>query len=134
MGLHKTGKKGGRQFRLPLIAATALCAATLLPMVAMSETNYRDWISAHGGTATIDGGTAGTNYLSPYIPDNAFNGSTSEVVNERYLGEISSDPATSAYIIFGANIDGASFTLTRYRICRLTPANYNSLTRLSTFE
>lgn len=132
MGLHKTGEKGGRQFRLPLFAATAFCAVTLLPMAAMSETNYRDWISAHGGTATIDGGTAGTNYLSPYIPDNAFNGSTSEVANERYLGEISSDPATSAYIIFGADIDGASFTMTRYRICRLTPANYNSLTRAPT--
>ena len=39
MGLHKTGEKGGRQFRLPLIAATALCAATLLPTAAMSETN-----------------------------------------------------------------------------------------------
>ncbi len=28
MGLHKTGEKGGRQFRLPLIAATAFCAAS----------------------------------------------------------------------------------------------------------
>ena len=132
MGLHKTGEKCGRQFRLPLFAATAFCAATLLPMAAFSATNYRDWISAHGGTATIDGGSAGTNYLSPYTPDNAFNGSTSDVPEERYLGEISSDPATSAYIIFGADIDGASFTLTRYRICRLTPANYNSLTRAPT--
>lgn len=132
MGLHKTGEKGGRQFRLPLIAATALCAATLLPMAAFSATNYRDWISAHGGTATIDGGSAGTNYLSPYTPDNAFNGSTSDVPEERYLGEIRGDPATSAYIIFGADIAGASFTLTRYRICRLTPKNYSSFTRAPT--
>ena len=132
MGLHKADEKVGRASKLPILAATAFCAATLMPMVAMSATNYRDWISAHGGTATIDGGTAGVNYLSPYIPDNAFNGSTSDVVNERYLGEISGNPATSAYIIFGADIDGASFTMTRYRICRLTPKNYSSFTRAPT--
>lgn len=132
MGLHKADEKVGRAFRLSLFAATALCAATLLPTAAFSATNYRDWISAHGGTATIDGGSAGTNYLSPYTPDNAFNGSTSDVPEEQYLGEIRGDPATSAYIIFGADIAGASFTLTRYRICRLTPKNYSSFTRAPT--
>lgn len=55
MGLHKTGKKGGRQFRLPLLAATAFCAATLLPMAAWAHDGpFLDWYSPWSGTTPTD--------------------------------------------------------------------------------
>lgn len=55
MGLHKTGEKGGRQFRLPLIAATTLCAATLLPTAARAHDGpFLYWYSPSGGNTPTD--------------------------------------------------------------------------------
>lgn len=55
MGLNKPGEKGGIAFRLPLIAATALCAATLLPMAAWAHDGpFMDWYSPSGGTTPTD--------------------------------------------------------------------------------
>ena len=55
MGLHKTGEKGGRQFRLPLFAATAFCAATLLPTAARAHDGpFLDWYSPWSGTTPTD--------------------------------------------------------------------------------
>ncbi len=54
-GLHKTGEKCGRQFRLPLIAATALCAAAMLPMAARAHDGpFLDWYSPWSGTTPTD--------------------------------------------------------------------------------
>ena len=103
-------------------------AVALLPMKSSGMTTYRAWISANGGTPTIDGGTAGTtagaNYTANYPPAHAFDGLTTADSAGRYLGGYSA--ASDAYVIYGAAIEGKSFTMTHYRICQATAGDYSN--------
>ena len=123
MSLSRMNRSRGLFCHLPALALA--CGMVMWPMaVKAAETNYRTWISSNGGTPTIDAGTLGTSWSDGYGPANAFNGVTSADSGGRYLGGKSS--AADAYIIYGAEIAGQSFTMMRYRICQSTAGDYSN--------
>ena len=109
---------------LPKVAF--VCAVVMASAAAnAAETNYRAWIDANGGTPSVYAGIEDVNIPVGYDPGYAFDGViVSSEPKEKYLGGKNS--ATDAYIVYGADIAGKSFTLRRYRICQSTIGNYSN--------
>lgn len=104
--------------RLALLAA-ALTVAVLsaVPFGAFaSSEDYRSWLLENGATPVIAGGTAGTTYHAEYPPAMAFDGLKDTDSAHRYLGSIQN----GAYLIYGGDVSGKTFTTTHYRVWQLT--------------
>ena len=103
-----------------VVCAAVVCGFAAVGLAADEPKLFQTAVADLGGTVTIDGGKSGTQYLSSYGPDRAFDGKT--YLNDytvRWLGDTTKNTylsiAAPASLFAGKNVILSSYTL--YRCC-----------------